>query len=615
MSSTNAISLVGIEDFLANKKFVIPSYQRGYRWGKIQINELIDDISDFSIKNKSRKLLSNVVDKTYYLLQNLMLKDEKTDKDCYVVVDGQQRLTTMHLVINSIFGENNKYSYEIYYEKYSKNIDEIIKEGDVTVDGYYLSEAKKLIDEALQDKKEKEIRRLIEDNRIKFINYLIEDKVKEEEAFANVNMGKVPLTTGEKIKGLMLQRSKYSDEKINRDVYNIANEWNKIEEELHSDDLFWFFNSKDKKYSRIETIFDIYAKVKNNGSLDSVREDLLSYYLLVKELEKSDIEKVRNEKWKEITKYFTYIKDWFNDRKLYHYIGYWIYINSKNDSKKEIEDDFKEIVKEYENNSKSNFAKYMRKRIIDDLLTKNKKKEYADLDALLNDVRYSDSKVINVLLLFNIVIILSDLENEKFSFDKYKKDNYDIEHINPRTDVFSSEIDKVRWIAGMTEYYKVHKDDFDNVTDKNGVKLLDYKMFEIIERIIKGELNANDKAGEEKIRSSYEQYLSKDFENETDGLMNFLTDGGTFENDGIGNLVLLNESINRGYGNHIYPIKYEYIQKYNETTKFIPIATRNAIFKYYSGEKGRTNIMKWTDNDFDGYKEKILKELNKFISE
>jgi uncharacterized protein with ParB-like and HNH nuclease domain len=37
--------LVPVKDLL-NKKFLIPSYQRGYRWTCRQVNDLLDDILD-----------------------------------------------------------------------------------------------------------------------------------------------------------------------------------------------------------------------------------------------------------------------------------------------------------------------------------------------------------------------------------------------------------------------------------------------------------------------------------------------------------------------------------------------------------------------------------------
>ncbi len=68
---------------LENNNFFIPSYQRGYRWDN-EVNALLEDITDFINYKKS--------DEDFYSLQPIVVKK---DKDKYIVIDGQQRLTTI----------------------------------------------------------------------------------------------------------------------------------------------------------------------------------------------------------------------------------------------------------------------------------------------------------------------------------------------------------------------------------------------------------------------------------------------------------------------------------------------------------------------------------------
>ena len=37
---------------LENKDFLIPSYQRGYRWDNKEVKELLEDINDFMLTKK-----------------------------------------------------------------------------------------------------------------------------------------------------------------------------------------------------------------------------------------------------------------------------------------------------------------------------------------------------------------------------------------------------------------------------------------------------------------------------------------------------------------------------------------------------------------------------------
>ena len=70
--------------------FIIPAYQRGYRWTPDQVNDLLNDIDD---NPKGRR----------YCLQPLVVKlkekNEQKNSVTYELIDGQQRLTTFYLIL------------------------------------------------------------------------------------------------------------------------------------------------------------------------------------------------------------------------------------------------------------------------------------------------------------------------------------------------------------------------------------------------------------------------------------------------------------------------------------------------------------------------------------
>ena len=89
---------------LANYQFEIPSYQRPYSWEKDQVLELIDDLLDAFpyLDNKNCD----------YFLGSIILI-QKSQRPQVEVVDGQQRLTTLTLLL-SVFrhllpSESNAY--------------------------------------------------------------------------------------------------------------------------------------------------------------------------------------------------------------------------------------------------------------------------------------------------------------------------------------------------------------------------------------------------------------------------------------------------------------------------------------------------------------------------
>ena len=65
LNSVNYLDLCAIPD-LCNKNFFIPEYQRGYRWGDVQIRQLLEDIYSF-IYNKNAS-------GNFYCLQPVVVK-------------------------------------------------------------------------------------------------------------------------------------------------------------------------------------------------------------------------------------------------------------------------------------------------------------------------------------------------------------------------------------------------------------------------------------------------------------------------------------------------------------------------------------------------------------
>ena len=68
------------------KQYVIPKYQREYKWSLEQVKTLISDI------NKHEKFLGNIILNEF--------------PDFYEIVDGQQRITTLFLILIAIFNKN-----------------------------------------------------------------------------------------------------------------------------------------------------------------------------------------------------------------------------------------------------------------------------------------------------------------------------------------------------------------------------------------------------------------------------------------------------------------------------------------------------------------------------
>ena len=101
-----------ISDFFNGKFFEIPKYQRGYAWDRQNIRDLFDDIIE-SIDSDSNHYIGTIV-----------LSRSKDNADKYFIVDGQQRITTISLIIQALvdgLDDNNKFFYRRFYIKEEEN--------------------------------------------------------------------------------------------------------------------------------------------------------------------------------------------------------------------------------------------------------------------------------------------------------------------------------------------------------------------------------------------------------------------------------------------------------------------------------------------------------------
>src|SRR5574344_3074770 len=69
--------------------YEVPIYQRNYAWEKDEISALIPDVYDAFIVNKQ----------TYYI--GTLVSFHKGDQ-IYEIIDGQQRLTTIYLILKAL---------------------------------------------------------------------------------------------------------------------------------------------------------------------------------------------------------------------------------------------------------------------------------------------------------------------------------------------------------------------------------------------------------------------------------------------------------------------------------------------------------------------------------
>lgn len=108
---------------LEGKCFVVEDYQRGYKWTQEQVEQLLNDIAEHN------------PDDGFYCLQPIVVKRFKEDdgKLKWEVIDGQQRLTTIFLILRYLEGSKPFYCIDYRTRQSSgeflklENLAEVVK--------------------------------------------------------------------------------------------------------------------------------------------------------------------------------------------------------------------------------------------------------------------------------------------------------------------------------------------------------------------------------------------------------------------------------------------------------------------------------------------------------
>lgn len=341
---------------LLKLNFIIPSYQRGYRWDNEQVEALLNDLYDFIKRSAKHKGSGGNTPEPYYCLQPITVVHDSSDADSYIVVDGQQRLTTIYLLLHFLRNEE-EWNYPIYslhmssrdlQDKFLADKDFMKPDCDTSsnIDIFYIKKAFdtmatwfKADNKRAQNKDA--FRKLFayepddsEDYRdVRIIWYEISDTTALD-AFRRLNYGKIPLTPTDLVKALLLEGgADAADGQHTRGTaYRRALEWDSMEHALQ-EPYFWAMLSADEVPSHLDVVLDFVADRLNKsmaetdgGKLPFVRKDksdLPDYfnYNVVNEYLHRRGDDGTDHVWNEICRTFNLICNWFANRQWYHLIG------------------------------------------------------------------------------------------------------------------------------------------------------------------------------------------------------------------------------------------------------------------------------------------------------
>lgn len=591
----NKIELKSVRDLLG-MKFFIPNYQRGYKWGKKDVEYLIDDIAEIKEDDNSD-----------YCLQPIVVAPKWTQKICptcghhidfveegYILVDGQQRLTTIWLIINwakhNSLGIDKEFS--IVYETRNKSNEFLkkIQENDDakdegTCDTHYFSQALEAI-KSKQEKLEAFFKNL--KKNVKIIWYEIEPK-EGPAHFERLNSAKISLTNAELVKAFILTRA--TSQKQTR----MACEWDEMEYKLSEKSFFSFITTKDSIYNkesnRIELLLDLYVGTTKE---DKEKDEHHTFNKIAQN--GNSVETI----WQEVQNIYNRLLCWYNDNFLYNLIGFLV---EKNGDK-----ELAEIWEVCKRKSLYDIKEFVRDRV---------KSSIPDEDVIRN-MEYKDGKTKNVLLLFNILSLMSIddkkdykyIFNDKFHFDLYKEEDWDKEHVHATaSESLQSKVEWVKWLKDLDEKL---------VKEKLG------ENEEYLNWISKAkEVKDSDYSGIKEDKNDIFKSLSKEIFAQMFKDIVFALEGEEekeSKQNSIGNLVLLNANINRSGEYKVAPFstKRRIIMERMKSGQFVPLGTQNVFMKVYTPIPG--HFYKWEKeelydgnekSDKDNYIEAIVETINR----
>lgn len=517
--------------------FLVPAYQRGYRWGSDEVTRLLDDISESS----GRK----------YFLQPVVAK--RRDDGKWELIDGQQRLTTLLLILRYIRehlpSAHPRYSLEYETRPGSAGYlqDPTPEQSQDNIDFFHVFKAVTCIREWFDSR----------DNptlvAINFYKYLSESvyviwyeapaDVESTTLFTRLNVGRIPLTDAELVKALLLTRA--SELRREREI---AAQWDTIERDLRVPELWAFVTGRpSQEATHITLLLDTLA-VWPTGR----HRPLFHTFETLRPLIEDDAQ----DTWNRVVALHSLVMGWYDNRDLFHKIGYLI---SRGRT-------FGELVSLSEDCTKREFESRLDAWIRNYLSLKGSD---------LAELRYGNWKTAAVLLLMNVETVRSmKLSAERFSFREHAAQRWSIEHIHAQN------AEQLNRAAQWQEWLRLHRDALPGLPaiSQDARAALTARI-----DIAIGDISAETFAP---------------LEQELTTLFSLAGDSGDV--DAIANLALLASDDNSALSNSVFEVKRRNILDRDRLGSYIPVCTRNVFLKYYTDAEGQ-QIHYWGQHDRDGY--------------
>lgn len=597
--------IINIKKTFDNKYYIGP-YQRSYKWSSLtrygQVPQMLYDIYSAMCQDPGKE----------YYLQYITIKWDSM-KEWYEVIDGQQRLTTLSLIIYLLYAEDHNFENiakdKVEYSRHDNSnlFDRVVElannesteESDNAIpnqDTYYLVKAARCIKRFLtlckNDNKLEAFEKYLKE-KVMLITNEESSFVSAEEVFMNLNDNRVPLTSSYLIKGLLLTLAARHDDKreynykviIDQRVI-MGRQWDEISSWISKKEVAHYFFKQDD--GGLDNFLNLVLKgieSKNEAGEKASVDEVLKKFLdtLEKVPKQNDVGELELfNKFNDVVKtpadaiktlklikhYYRRLRGIYENNKLYNLMGYALFCESVDGYKRfDLSNVFNVSDVQLEQN-----LKHIILTAIPDLSND-------DIRELCN---YSSSnyRLQNLLLSF---CVFPDGEDDKYRFDfvAYNREHWSFEHISPQNPKNTVRIDKVAQ---------------SNVIEKiKNSSIKENKKKELIERI------RNDESIEsESVSLLYDPDIDL---------------------DNMGNMALLSGRANSSLKNNPYIAKRSILFDMRNKGQFIPRHTIDIFNKVYHNESDpqfNFDLTKWDQRDVEAHSQwmitrniTIRKELSK----
>ncbi|MGJ9424893.1 DUF262 domain-containing protein [Nesterenkonia halotolerans] len=553
-------------------EFLVPAYQRGYRWGTDEVGRLLDDIWESGGKS--------------YYLQPIVVKARSDGR--WELIDGQQRLTTLYLIFQ--FMENQGlqssgagYSMEYETRKGSRSFLQApdSEQRSANIDFHHIYAAYAHIGHWFEKHgrmRQREANKLYDYffETVKVIWYEAPSHIDSIALFTRLNVGRIPLTDAELVKALVL--AKFRDRPDHTDKSEqVAAQWDSFERELRVPEVWSFVTGKsEEEATHIGLVLDTLAD-RVAGRPTGRHRPL---YYTFETLRDGIIEDPQNF-WDQVVSLHSLILGWYENRDLFHKVGYLVAVGTP----------FADLAQ---------MASGLTKRRLQEALDSKIRDRLCLTREALGELDYENNgeKCAQVLLLMNVETVRQRDTSERYSFRAHSLGAWSLEHIHAQN-AREMKRDEKLW----AQWLRLHREALAGLADLEPMRrrALVGEIDDLLEVLADSRKTGNrDQFG--RVKENVEAAFSASRSGEQDSV------------HALENLALLSSGDNSALSNSTFEVKRREIIKRDKAGLYIPPSTRNVFMKYYT-ESESQQLHYWGVVDRDDYLKAIQEALRHCLSE